>query len=1344
MNREGPSAAPPQKPSIVGRCPEIEVFVQHRRIPCILDTGSQVTLFSETLFRRHFSEGSMLAPSGISWLALKAANGLNIPYVGYAVLDFQIGGIEVKGKGVVVVRDDCINTEYGLLGMNVIADCWAGIFSGGHPGVTAFKSVFSPAAEKAWDAAFAACQRAKASAANVELQGVARLSRQPPVVIPSLTEMIVWAQVPQAAGQPDCPVLIEDLESQGQEWRVARSVSWTQKGMVPMRVCNPNPFPLELRQRCPLASVTQINPQDIQGQSRLVLRKAGPQVIEVDVQQAEQVPGEDHPALSLNGEGLDDNQQAQLKILLRRWSHVFAANEEDFGRTAVVTHQIPTGAAPPIRERYRPIPPKLYTELRALLQGMLDSGVVKESASPWAAPVVLAKKKDGSWRFCVDYRKLNAVTHKDSFPLPRIEESLTSLSKSEWYSTLDLASGYWQVEVAPEDQEKTAFATPFGLYQFERMPFGLCNAPATFQRLMQRCLGAQVYDYLLIYLDDVIVYSTDFHAHLKHLEQVFARLQEHGLKLQPRKCRLFQRNVAYLGHIVSKHGVATDPDKTAVVRDWAVPSTVKQVRSFLGFAGYYRRFIPAFAKIAAPLHQLLQGQASRPSARIQWTNNCQVAFDHLKQALLSAPILAYADFQLPFRVYTDASLDGLGAVLAQVQEGRERVIAYASRSLHASERNDQNYSSFKLELLALKWAVTEKFKDFLWGAQFTVFTDNNPLVHLETAVLGATEQRWVAQLANFSYEIRYRPGTANRNADVLSRIPGEVANSLVHVAGCTTSPEQQVVSIEWSEQQKEDLDLRRLHALKVGNEPPPRSNCSSLSPQLRSLLREWDRLELRDGVLVRCVMEPDTGAPAEQILVPEQQARRLWEDYHKAAGHASGDKMVSLLRRRFYWVGMSTSARKWAAECTTCIVGKLGAQPKAPLCPTPSSYPFETVALDFLSLGRPSDTYQYILVITDLFSRYALAVPTKDQTAPTTVKALWTTLILPFGCPERILTDRGAAFESMLMQQLCAVYGCKKVRTTPYHPQGNGACERFNRTLLSLLGTIDTNSQTQWPSLLPVLLQAYNNTTHGSTGMTPHYVIFGRHARLPVDMLHNAAPPQPREDLDGWVQSHHQTLLRAYTTVRNNAERRTQWNQDRYNRNARTLPLLPGERVLLRNFRRRAQGKLAPQWLPSPFIIVAQPYQDRPVFTIRPEGKEGPLRTIHRNNLRSCPMDAPMADNDHQQQEQPIVSGPQVPFMVSQPFQPTWSEPPGALLEPAQEPPQAETQASPSPASISPLQEAPGPRPQSVIIASEQTAPLHVAPAHDPASSQQDTDLNDSRRYPARLNRGNRPVRYRP
>ncbi len=424
-------------------------------------------------------------------------------------------------------------------------------------------------------------------------------------------------------------------------------------------------------------------------------------------------------------------------------------------------HQIPTGDAVPSRERYRPVPPTHYSEVRTLLRGMLEKGIIRESCSPWAAPIVLVRKKTGAWRFCVDYRRLNQVTKKDAFPLPRIEDSLTSLTQAAWYSTLDLASGYWQVQVEEGDREKTAFTTPFGLFEWDRMPFGLCNAPATFQRLMQRCLGGQLVDTMLVYLDDVIVYSPDFESHLQHLEQVFWAMEKYGLKLQPDKCQLFRKEVKFLGHCVSASGVSLDPEKVSVVQGWSAPKTVRQVRSFLGFVGYYRRFIKDFSKITKPLNQLLVG-SGRPRGRgsppVAWDSACDVAFQRLKQELLQAPILAYADFTQPFVLYTDASNLGLGAVLAQWQQGVERVIAYASRSLHPAERNDSNYSSFKLELLAMKWAMSEKFKDYLWGAKVLVITDNNPLVHLRTAKLGALEQRRVAQLANYDYQLQYRPG----------------------------------------------------------------------------------------------------------------------------------------------------------------------------------------------------------------------------------------------------------------------------------------------------------------------------------------------------------------------------------------------------------------------------------------------------------------------------------------------------------------------------------------------------------------------------------------------------------
>lgn len=333
-----------------------------------------------------------------------------------------------------------------------------------------------------------------------------------------------------------------------------------------------------------------------------------------------------------NRPDLSKQQQEELCTLLLKWKDAFANHDEDFGRTDLVQHRIHTGDAAPIRERYRPLPPLMYKEMKGLLVEMLEKGVIRESCSPWAAPIVLVKKKDGNWRFCVDYRKLNAVTHKDAFPLPRIEETLTNLTRAEWFSTLDLASGYWQVEMDPQDREKTAFTTPLGLFEFERMPFGLCNAPATFQRLMQQCLSGQMAESLLVYLDDIIIYSPDFSSHLQHLDEVIQRLLRHGLKLRLDKCKLLQQEVKFLGHVVDHSGVRPDPDKISSVSNWPVPSTIRQVRAFLGLAGYFRRFVSGFAKIARPLNNLLTGiPANKKSEtrRVQWSSECQAAFDAL-------------------------------------------------------------------------------------------------------------------------------------------------------------------------------------------------------------------------------------------------------------------------------------------------------------------------------------------------------------------------------------------------------------------------------------------------------------------------------------------------------------------------------------------------------------------------------------------------------------------------------------------------------------------------------------------------------------------------------------------
>ncbi len=391
--------------------------------------------------------------------------------------------------------------------------------------------------------------------------------------------------------------------------------------------------------------------------------------------------------------GLSEKEASQVRALLHRYQSVFSAHEGDLGCTGLLAHDIPLMDDVPVRQRYRRIPPSEYEVVKAHINQLLEARVIRESCSPYASPIVLVKKKDGTLRMCVDYRQLNAKTRKDAFPLPRIEESLDALSGACWFSTMDLANGYNQVPVAEGDRPKTAFCTPFGLFEYNRMPFGLCNAPSTFQRLMQRLFGDQQCQSLLLYLDDIVVFSSSVAQHLMRLEVVLHRLEVEGLKARLGKCSFFQKEVKYLGHVISAEGVSTDPSKVEAVAQWRRPETVKDLRSFLGFASYYRRSVEGFAQLAAPLHRLVAEFAGSKSRKhtverfgMAWSEQCQQSFDGLRGRLTSSPVLAYADFSRPFVLEVDASHRGLGAVLSQEQGGEVRPIAYASRSLRPTER----------------------------------------------------------------------------------------------------------------------------------------------------------------------------------------------------------------------------------------------------------------------------------------------------------------------------------------------------------------------------------------------------------------------------------------------------------------------------------------------------------------------------------------------------------------------------------------------------------------------------------------------------------------------------------
>ena len=481
--------------------------------------------------------------------------------------------------------------------------------------------------------------------------------------------------------------------------------------------------------------------------------------------------------LDLTGlEAWAPKEAAQARSLLKEYNDLFSLEKHEIGHTKAVKHKIVLRdpEAPPFKERFRRILPPQVAEVREHLKLMLDAGAIRPSNSPWCNAVVLVRKKNGSLHFCIDFRRLNSLTKKDSHLLPRICETLNSLVGSTYYSTFDLTSGFWQVPMEEESKQYTAFTLgSMRLFECEQMPFGLCSTPATFQRLMQNCLGELNLTYCLIYLDDVIIYSKMPAEHLQRMRVVFNRLRMHGLKLKPTKCKLFKTEINYLVHHVSKAGVLPSKKTWFSIAKCLPPKMYTGIKSFVGLVGHYRWFIKDFAKITTLLYDLISGDnCGKRKESVELTLEAEEAFKVLKNACLQAPILSLPDFNKPFLLETDASGKGLGAILSQKQEdGHYHPITYASRVMNATE---QRYHSNKKEFLALKWAVIEQFHEYLYPyhnnrMEFVVCTDNNPLTYIFlSASLDAAGQQWVGKLADYNFSLEYQKGRDNTVADFLN------------------------------------------------------------------------------------------------------------------------------------------------------------------------------------------------------------------------------------------------------------------------------------------------------------------------------------------------------------------------------------------------------------------------------------------------------------------------------------------------------------------------------------------------------------------------------------------------
>lgn len=848
------------------------------------------------------------------------------------------------------------------------------------------------------------------------------------------------------------------------------------------------------------------------------------------------------PFEQLIDSSLSSTQQSSVLWTLQRHLKSFAADPKKPSTTSVF-HPIDTGTASPLKQRPYRVPPSTATLIEEEVKNMLQNGIIRPSNSPWSSPVILVTKKDGSIRFCIDYRRLNQITTADAFPMPIAEDLFDRIGRSSYFSSLDLASGYWQVPMNENDIPKTAFATPNGLYEFLVMPFGLCNAPQTFQRLMHSVLhGLEAFT--AVYLDDIIIFSRSFQEHLEHTRIVLKRIQDWGLSLKLSKCRFASTSAVFLGHKIENGKLLPLRDKVDKVLQVPAPKNVDELRSFLGLASYYRKFIRDFSKRAEPLNQLL-----KTNTPYLWNDAAQKAFDDLKTSLNSAPVLTQPDFEKPFQLCTDASNTALGAVLEQ--DGHP--ICYASRSL---AQNERNYSTTERECLAVIWAI-KKFRHYLLGRKFTVFTDHHALQWLlSTSNLSGRLVRWSLALQEHNLEIKHRPGVANINADALSRIP---------IAAITLD--------NLSTTQKLDPFCTEIIG-KLDASTSSYSSGDSVFILTNGILYRHSKSLSKKGTRVK--------DNPMQLVLPTTMIQEVLKDNHDKMGHLGTAKTIFRLQQHYYWPNLSSAVEKYIKECDTCASMKnYGRATRAELHPMPTTFPMEQVTMDIIGpLPTTPSGHTYIICFVDSFTKWPEAYPLADITADSVAKVFVDNFVFRHGCPKRILSDRGSNFTSELMLRIHSLLGIKPVFTSSYHPQTDGLTERFNRTLQDMIAT--SNLASSWDTALPALLFAYRTSIHPSSKETPYFLMHGRDARLPHSLDLDANDVH-FDQLSDYTQHLVQTLLKTFPAVRTSLQLSAASQKHYYDQNATDVPNYKvGDRVWLFATTRT---KFEPRWL-GPYLIT--------------------------------------------------------------------------------------------------------------------------------------------------------------
>ena len=778
----------------------------------------------------------------------------------------------------------------------------------------------------------------------------------------------------------------------------------------------------------------------------------------------------------------------QLQQLLDEHSDVFSEElpgmPPDRGDTESIIQLLP-GAVPKSLPQFR-LTKDEHEAITQYAKELIEKKLIEPSSSPWGAPVLFVPKKRGEgWkglRLCIDYRMLNKQTIRNSFPIPRIDDLVDQLGQAKVFSSLDLTASYWQCRLSDEDKPKTAFRTPWGLFQWKVCPMGLSNSPARFQSVMNRIFQPLLNKCVTVYLDDILIFSRTAEEHIHHLRQVFDILRQNQFVVSKEKSQFNLPEVHYLGHIVGREGLKVDSKKVQAVQDWPQPQTVTQVRSFLGFVNYFRRFVDHFADKARPLNELLKG-AKKKQARVVWTKECQTAFEQLKKSLTTAPVLVVPDFDKPFVVEADASDNCLGAVL--LQDGHP--VAYESRTFLPAERN---YHTTERELAAVVHAL-KIWRCYLWGKRFTVNSDHEPLKYLQSkGTLTPRQARWSEFLSAYDYVWIYKKGTT-MIADALSRMPSPTC--------------------------------------AVAQMPEPSHSLRQAIGQA-SKLDKWLNTSKAAATLVK---RGDCWYKGHRIVVPQDMRQQVLEELHDApySGHRGVTKTVALISEHFWWPKMREDIQQHVSTCAICQVTKAkSVRSSGPLQPLPvPNERWESISMDFITdLPCTANGKDAILVFVDRLTRMVLFAPcTKDINAMETARLLRNNVFCNHGLPSSIVSDRDPRFTSNVWTALMKLLGTRLNMSSAFHPQTDGLTERYNRVLEEYLRAYVSSTYDDWDEWLPLAQFAVNNSKQESLKATPFFLNYGRHPRTPAAITSNSDIPGAEE----FASSMHKAITEAKSAL---------------------------------------------------------------------------------------------------------------------------------------------------------------------------------------------------------------------